>query len=102
MTIKDFMLSKEHIGQNVYEIEEERVIVIKTHVIAKDDDEAFNKYLNCDDYLISERHQCKDNGDDVVIDWVKDYGEYKGTKKIGTIAKEDKDDEDSLLEVVYG
>ena len=101
MTIRKY-LSNEHIGQNVYEIEEERVIVIKTHVIAKDDDEAFNKYLNCDDYLISERHQCRDNGDDVVIDWVKDYGEYKGTKKIGTIAKEDKEDEDSLLEVVYG
>tara|TARA_R100001129_G_scaffold156386_1_gene119610 strand:+ start:394 stop:699 length:306 start_codon:yes stop_codon:yes gene_type:complete len=101
MTIKDFMLSKEHIGQNVYEIEEERVIVIKTHVIAKDDDEAFNKYLNCDDYLISERHQCKDNGDDVVIDWVKDYGEYKGTKKIGTIKKTD-DPEEFEMEVVYG
>jgi len=101
MTIKDFMLSKEHIGQNVYEIEEERVIVIKTHVIAKDDDEAFNKYLNCDDYLISERHQCKDNGDDVVIDWVKDYGEYKGTKKIGRIKKTD-DPEEFEMEVVYG
>jgi len=101
MTIKDYMLSKEHIGQNVYEIEEERVIVIKTHIIAKDDNEAFNKYLNCDDYLISERHQCKDNGDDVVIDWVKDYGEYKGTKKIGTIKKTD-DPEEFEMEVVYG
>ena len=101
MTIKDYMLSKEHIGQNVYEIEEERVIVIKTHIIAKDDNEAFNKYLNCNDYLISERHQCKDNGDDVVIDWVKDYGEYKGTKKIGTIKKTD-DPEEFEMEVVYG
>jgi len=100
MTIKQY-LSDKHIGQNVYEIEEERVIVIKTHIIAKDDNEAFNKYLNCDDYLISERHQCKDNGDDVVIDWVKDYGEYKGTKKIGTIKKTD-DPEEFEMEVVYG
>ena len=101
MTIRKY-LSNEHIGQNVYEIEEERLIVIKTHVIAKDDDEAFNKYLNCDDKIISGNHQCKDNGTDVILDFAKDYGEYKGTKKIGTIAKEDKDDEDSLLEVVYG
>ena len=101
MTIKDFMLSKEHIGQNVYEIEEERVIVIKTHVIAKDDDEAFNKYLNCDYTVTCENHQCKDNGDDVVLDWAKDYGEYKGTKKIGTIKKTD-DPEEFEMEVVYG
>tara|TARA_R100000995_G_scaffold51388_1_gene24825 strand:+ start:255 stop:560 length:306 start_codon:yes stop_codon:yes gene_type:complete len=101
MTIRQY-LSNEHIGQNVYEIEEERVIVIKTHVIAKDDDEAFNKYLECNDKIICENHQCKDNGTDVILDYAKDYGEYKGTKKIGTIAKEDKDDEDSLLEVVYG
>lgn len=101
MTIKDFMLSKEHIGQNVYEIEEERVIVIKTHVIAKDDDEAFNKYLNCDDKIISENHQCKDNGTDVILDFAKDYGEYKGTKKIGTIKKTD-DPEEFEMEVVYG
>ena len=101
MTIRQY-LSNEHIGQNVYEIEEERVIVIKTHVIAKDDDEAFNKYLECNDKVICENHQCKDNGTDVILDYAKDYGEYKGTKKIGTIAKEDQDDEDSLLEVVYG
>ena len=39
MTIKQY-LSDKHIGQNVYEIEEERVIVIKTHVIAKDDEDS--------------------------------------------------------------
>ena len=101
MTIK-FLLSNKDIGQNVYEIEEERLIVIKTHIIAKDDDEAFNKYLECDDTVICENHRCKDNGNDVVVNWAKDYGEYKGTKKIGTIEKEDKEDEDSALEVVYG
>ena len=101
MTIRQY-LSDKHIGQNVYEIEEERVIVIKTHVIAKDDDEAFNKYLECNDFVNCENHQCKDNGTDVILDYAKDYGEYKGTTKIGTVQKEDKDDEDSLLEVVYG
>ncbi len=101
MTIKDFMLSKEHIGQNVYEIEEERVIVIKTHVIAKDDDEAFNKYLECNYFVNCENYQCKDNGNDVIVDWAKDYGEYKGTKKIGTIKKTD-DPEEFEMEVVNG
>ena len=31
--------------------------------------------------------------------YFKEYSEYKGTKEIGTIQKEDKDDEDSQLEV---
>ena len=51
--------------------------------------------------VICENHQCKDNGDDVVLDWAKDYGEYKGTKKIGTIKKTD-DPEEFEMEVVYG
>ena len=44
-----FMLFDEHIGQKIYEIEEERHIVIKTRVVAKDDNEAFQKYLDCND-----------------------------------------------------
>ena len=44
-----FMLFDEHIGQKIYEIEEERHIVIKTRVVAKDDNEAFEKYLECKD-----------------------------------------------------
>ena len=39
---KDLHLSSEDIGKKVYEIEQEITFVIKTQVIAKDDDQAFN------------------------------------------------------------
>ena len=42
---KELYLSSENIGKKVYEIEEEITFVIKTQVIAKDDDQAFNKYF---------------------------------------------------------
>jgi phosphatidylserine/phosphatidylglycerophosphate/cardiolipin synthase-like enzyme len=99
---KDLYLSSENIGKKVYEIEEEITYVVKTQVIAKDDDEAFNKYLECSDTVNSEGYNAKDNGNDVVNSYAKEYSEQKGTTLIGTIQKEDKDDEDSLLEVVYG
>ena len=95
-------LSSEDIGKKVYEIEEEITFVIKTQVIAKDDDEAFNKYLECSDTVNSEGYNAKDNGNDVVNSYAKEYSEQKGTTLIGTIQKEDEQDEDSMLEVVYG
>ena len=98
----NLMLFKDDIGKKVYEIEEEITYVVKTQVIAKDDDEAFNKYLECSDTVNSEGYNAKDNGNDVVNSYAKEYSEQKGTTLIGTIQKEDKDDEDSLLEVVYG
>jgi hypothetical protein len=100
--VKDLYLSSENIGKKVYEIKEEITYVVKTQVIAKDDDEAFNKYLECSDTVNSEGYNAKDNGNDVVNSYAKEYSEQKGTTLIGTIQKEDKDDEDSLLEVVYG
>jgi len=36
---------------------------------------------------------------DVVNSFFREYSEYKGTTEIGTIKKEDEQDEDSLLEV---
>ena len=39
---KELHLSDSDIGKKVYEIAEERTFVIKTQVIAKDDDESFN------------------------------------------------------------
>ena len=95
-------LFSEHIGKKVYEIEEEITFVIKTQVIAKDDDEAFNKYLECNETINSEGYNATHNGSDVVNSYAKEYSEQKGTTLIGTIQKEDKDDEDSLLEVAYG
>ena len=96
--VKDLMLSDEHIGQKVYEIEKEITYVVKTLVIAKDDDQAFNKYLECNETRDCEGYQGKHNGYDIVSG-AKEYSDHKGTTLIGTIQKEDKEDEDSLLEV---
>ena len=43
----------EHLGQKVYQIEEEVSYVVKTQVIAKNQDEAFNKYLECSETKIA-------------------------------------------------
>ena len=99
---QDLYLSSENIGKKVYEIEEEITYVVKTQVIAKDDDEAFNKYLECNETVNSEGYNAKDNGSDVVNSYAKEYSEQKGTTLIGTIKREDEKDEDSLLEVAYG
>ena len=98
---KELMLFSEHIGKKVYEIEEEITFVIKTQVIAENDDKAFNKYLECNETINSEGYNAKHNGSDVVNSWGKEYSQQKGTTLIGTIQLEDKNDKDSLLEVVY-
>ena len=96
---KELFLSSEDIGKKVYEIEEEITYVVKTQVIAENDDIAFNKYLECNETVNSEGYNAKHNGSDVVNSWGKEYSQLKGTTLIGTIQLEDKDDEDSLLEV---
>jgi len=93
------MLSSDDLGKKVYEIEQEITLVIKTQVIGKDQDDAFNKWLNETSTHNVENYEVKDNSIDVVNSYFKEYSEYKGTKEIGTVQKEDKDDEDSLLEV---
>ena len=98
----ELMLFSEHIGKKVYEIEEEITFVIKTQVIAENDDIAFNKYLECNETVNSEGYNAKHNGYDIVNSYAKEYSEQKGTTLIGTIQLEDKNDKDSLLEVVYG
>jgi len=95
---KDLNLSDSDIGKKVYQIEQEITYVVKTQVIAKDDDEAFNKYLECTDTVNCEGYNAPNNGWDIVSG-AKEYVEHKGTTLIGTIQKEDKEDEDSLLEV---
>ena len=95
---KDLMLCDEHLGQKVYEIEEEVSYIVKTQVIAKDQDQAFNKYLECNETRNCDGYDAKNNGYDIVSG-AREYSELKGTKLIGTIQKEDKNDEDSLLEV---
>jgi len=95
---KDLMLSDEHLGQKVYEIEKEVTYIVKTQVIAKDDDDAFNKYLECTETINCEGYNAPNNSFDIVSG-AKEYSDHKGTTLIGTIQKEDKEDEDSLLEV---
>ena len=97
---KELHLSDSDIGKKVYEIEEEVSYLIKTQVIAKDDDEAFNKYLECSETQNCEGYNAKYNGMDIVSG-AKEYSQHKGTTLIGTIQKEDEKDEDSLLEVSY-
>jgi len=96
---KELMLADSDIGKKVYEIEQEITLVIKTQVIAKNQDEAFDKWLNETSTRNIECYDLKDNMTDVVNSYFKEYSHYKGTKEIGTVQKEDKDDEDSLLEV---
>ena len=97
----ELYLSSEDIGKKVYEIEEEITYVVKTQVIAENDDIAFNKYLECNETVNSEGYNAKHNGHDIVNSYGKEYSELKGTTLIGTIQLEDKNDKDSMLEVVY-
>ena len=98
-----FMLLDEHIGQKIYEIEEEKVVVVKTRVIAKDDNEAFQKYLDCNDTTNCENYDVKDNGTDVINYYTKDYPDHKGTREVGKVVKEYTipDDEDYTIVEEY-
>jgi len=95
---KELYLSNKDIGKKVYQIDEEIVYVVKTQVIAKNQDEAFDKYLECTETRDCEGFNGKHNGHDIVSG-AKEYSQHKGTTLIGTIQKEDEKDEDSLLEV---
>jgi len=96
---KDLMLCDSDIGKKVYEIEQEITLVIKTQIIGKDQDDAFNRWLNETSTKNIECYDVKDNMTDVVNSYFREYSDYKGTKEIGTIKKEDEQDEDSQLEV---
>ena len=96
--VKDLMLSDEHLGQKVYQIEKEVTYIVKTLVVAKNDDDAFNKYLECTETIDCEGYNAPNNSYDI-ISGAKDYSELKGTTLIGTVQREDEKDEDSLLEV---
>ena len=96
--VKDLMLSDEHLGQKVYEIEKEVTYIVKTLVIAKNDDDAFNKYLECNETTDCEGYNDPNNSFDIVSG-AKEYSDHKGTKLIGVVQREDEQDEDSLLEV---
>ena len=96
--VKDLLLSDEHLGQKVYQIEKEVTYIVKTLVVAKNDDDAFNKYLECTETIDCEGYNAPNNSYDI-ISGAKDYSELKGTTLIGTVQREDEKDEDSVLEV---
>ena len=87
---KELMLADSDIGKKVYEIEQEIVLVVKTQVIAKDDDDAFNKWLDCKDTRNVELYDVKDNMTDIVNSYFREYSQLKGTTLIGTVQREDK------------
>ncbi len=93
---KELMLCDSDIGKKVYEFEQEITLVIKTQVIGKDQDDAFNKWLNETSSRNIECYDVKDNNIDVVNSYFKEYKHFEGTKEIGTIKKTDEDE----LEVV--
>ena len=95
---KELYLSDSDIGKKVYEIEEEVSYIVKTQVIAKNDDDAFNKYLECNETINCEGYNAPNNSFDIVSG-AKEYSQHNGTTLIGTVKKEDEQDEDSLLEV---
>ena len=93
---KELMLADSDIGKKVYEFEQEITLVIKTQVIGKDQDHAFNKWLNETSTRNIENYDIQDNMTDVVNSYFKEYSHFQGTKEIGTIKKTDDDE----LEVV--
>ena len=95
----ELMLADSDIGKKVYEFEQEITLVIKTQVVGKNQDDAFDKWLNETSTSNVENYEVKDNNIDVVNSYFKEYKHFEGTKEIGTIKKEDEQDEDSLLEV---
>ena len=95
---KDLMIGDEHLGQKVYQIEQEVTYVVKTLVIAKNEDDAFNKYLNETETRNCEGYNAPNNSFDIVSG-AKEYSQLKGTTLIGTVKREEEQDENSLLEV---
>ena len=94
-------LYESDIDKKVFTIKEEKTIVFEWQVKAKDENEAFDKWLEAPKDGTMEDHKVRDNGDDVVCTYAKEYSEItEGMREIGTIQKEDPDDEDSDLEVV--
>ena len=93
---KELMLDDSDIGKKVYEFEQEITLVIKTQVVGKNQDDAFDKWLNETSTSNVENYEVKDNNIDVVNSYFKEYSHFQGTKEIGTIKKTDDDE----LEVV--
>ena len=97
---KNIQLYDSDIGKKVFTIKEERTVVIEWEVKAKDENEAFGEWLKCPKDETMEDHKVRDNGDDVICTYAKEYSELtEGMREKGTIQREDPEDEESDLEV---
>ena len=98
---KKMTLYDDDIGKKVFTIKEEKTIVIEWEVKAKDENTAFDKWLDAPKDETMEDHKVRDNHDDVICTYAKEYSEItEGMREKGTIQKENPDDEYSDLEVV--
>ena len=95
---KHLDLYESDIGKKVFTIKEEKTIVIEWEVKAKDENDAFKKWLKCPKDETMEDHKVRDNGDDVVCTYAKEYSKIEdhGTE-IGIIKREDEEDKDSEI-----
>ena len=79
---------KKDVGKKVYEIEYEATYVTKWQVLANDENEAFNSWLeNNKQDLVTE------DGKDCVCSYVKDYTQIGSTKEIAKIKLDIDNDE---------
>ena len=85
---KNVMYFKADVGKKVYEIEHTTTYVTKWQVVANNEDEAFDTYLDQ-----SKEDLKTEDGNNCVCSSVKDYGELGKTKKIATVMYNEEDDE---------
>ena len=83
----DLFVSDKDIGKKIYEIEEERVYVIKHQVLANDKDDAHKKYLDQSDIDLK-----TESSSDVACSSVKDYSKINKTEIVGVVVEEEEED----------
>ena len=85
---KNVMYFKADVGKKVYEIEHTTTFITKWQVVANNEDEAFDTYLDQ-----SKEDLKTEDGNNCVCSSVKDYGELGKTKKIADIKYDQEEDE---------
>ena len=85
---KNVMYFKADVGKKVYEIEHTTTFITKWQVVANNEDQAFDTYLE----QRTENLKTED-GNNCVCSSVKDYSEMGGTKKIATVMYNEEEDE---------
>ena len=85
---KGVMYFRADVGKKVYEIEHTTTFITKWQVVANNEDEAFDTYLE----QRTENLKTED-GNNCVCSYVKDYSELGGTKEIADIKYDQEEDE---------